>query len=45
MVVGCGGVGLSAIRGCRIAGAEHILAIDIYTFFASKHHSVVPTKP
>ena len=27
-VIGCGGVGLSAIQGCRIAGAARILAID-----------------
>lgn len=28
-VIGCGGVGLSAIQGARIAGAETIVAIDI----------------
>jgi Zn-dependent alcohol dehydrogenase len=28
-VIGCGGVGLSAIQGCRIAGVEHIIAIDV----------------
>ena len=27
-VVGCGGVGLSAIQGARIAGASQIIAID-----------------
>src|SRR5262245_47353241 len=27
-VVGCGGVGLSIIQGCRIAGATRILAVD-----------------
>ena len=27
-VIGCGGVGLSAIQGCRIAGASRIIAID-----------------
>jgi len=27
-VIGCGGVGLSAIQGCRIAGAANIIAID-----------------
>jgi S-(hydroxymethyl)glutathione dehydrogenase/alcohol dehydrogenase len=27
-VVGCGGVGLSLIQGCRIAGAARILAVD-----------------
>ncbi|MCZ7537573.1 MAG: Zn-dependent alcohol dehydrogenase [Acidimicrobiia bacterium] len=27
-VIGCGGVGLSALQGCRIAGASRILAID-----------------
>ena len=28
-VVGCGGVGLNAIQGARIAGAERIIAIDM----------------
>jgi S-(hydroxymethyl)glutathione dehydrogenase/alcohol dehydrogenase len=28
-VVGCGGVGLSIIQGCRIAGASRIIAVDI----------------
>jgi S-(hydroxymethyl)glutathione dehydrogenase/alcohol dehydrogenase len=28
-VVGCGGVGLSAVQGARIAGASRILAIDV----------------
>ena len=27
-VVGCGGVGLSIVQGCRIAGAARIIAID-----------------
>jgi len=27
-VIGCGGVGLSAIQGCRIAGAARIIAVD-----------------
>jgi S-(hydroxymethyl)glutathione dehydrogenase / alcohol dehydrogenase len=27
-VIGCGGVGLSAIQGCRIAGAGRIIAVD-----------------
>lgn len=27
-VIGCGGVGLSALQGCRIAGAGRIIAID-----------------
>jgi len=27
-VVGCGGVGLSIIQGCRIAGATQIIAVD-----------------
>jgi S-(hydroxymethyl)glutathione dehydrogenase/alcohol dehydrogenase len=27
-VIGCGGVGLSIIQGCRIAGAKQILAVD-----------------
>ncbi len=27
-VIGCGGVGLAAIQGCRIAGASRIVAID-----------------
>lgn len=28
LVIGCGGVGLSMIQGCRIAGARRIIAID-----------------
>jgi len=28
VVVGCGGVGLSIIQGCRIAGASRIVAVD-----------------
>jgi len=28
VVIGCGGVGLSAIQGCRIAGASRIIAVD-----------------
>lgn len=28
LVIGCGGVGLSAIQGCRIAGAAMIVALD-----------------
>ena len=28
VVVGCGGVGLSIIQGCRIAGANRIIAVD-----------------
>ncbi len=27
-VIGCGGVGLAAIQGCRLAGAARIIAID-----------------
>jgi S-(hydroxymethyl)glutathione dehydrogenase/alcohol dehydrogenase len=27
-VIGCGGVGLAAVQGCRIAGAKNIVAID-----------------
>ena len=27
-VIGCGGVGLSAVQGARIAGAERIIAVD-----------------
>jgi S-(hydroxymethyl)glutathione dehydrogenase/alcohol dehydrogenase len=27
-VIGCGGVGLSVIQGCRIAGASRIIAVD-----------------
>jgi Zn-dependent alcohol dehydrogenase len=29
VVYGCGGVGLNAIQGCRIAGARRIIAVDI----------------
>jgi S-(hydroxymethyl)glutathione dehydrogenase/alcohol dehydrogenase len=28
VVVGCGGVGLSVVQGCRIAGATRIIAVD-----------------
>ncbi len=28
VVIGCGGVGLAAIQGCRIAGASRIFAVD-----------------
>ncbi|MBT6890107.1 MAG: alcohol dehydrogenase catalytic domain-containing protein, partial [Gammaproteobacteria bacterium] len=28
-VIGCGGIGLNIIQGCRIAGAANIIAIDI----------------
>jgi S-(hydroxymethyl)glutathione dehydrogenase/alcohol dehydrogenase len=27
-VIGCGGVGLAAVQGCRIAGASRIVAVD-----------------
>lgn len=30
-VVGCGGIGLSVIQGCRLAGAGRIVAVDIST--------------
>ena len=29
LVIGCGGVGLSAIQGARIAGASPIVAVDV----------------
>ena len=28
VVIGCGGVGLAAVQGCRIAGASRIIAVD-----------------
>lgn len=28
-VIGCGGIGLNIIQGCRIAGASRIIAIDV----------------
>jgi len=31
-VVGCGGVGLAAIQGCRIAGASRIIAVDTFAW-------------
>ena len=31
VVLGCGGVGLNVIQGCRIAGAGRIIAVDINT--------------
>lgn len=27
-IIGCGGVGLSALQGCRIAGASRVIAVD-----------------
>jgi len=27
-IIGCGGIGLSAVQGCRIAGAARIVAVD-----------------
>jgi S-(hydroxymethyl)glutathione dehydrogenase/alcohol dehydrogenase len=29
-VIGCGGVGLNVVQGARIAGASHIVAIDVH---------------
>jgi S-(hydroxymethyl)glutathione dehydrogenase/alcohol dehydrogenase len=29
VVIGCGGVGLAAIQGCRIGGAGRIIAVDV----------------
>ncbi|QDT68522.1 Putative alcohol dehydrogenase D [Planctomycetes bacterium MalM25] len=29
VVIGCGGVGLNAVQGCRIAGARKVIAIDL----------------
>ena len=29
MVIGCGAVGLSAVQGCRLAGAAEIIAVDL----------------
>jgi len=29
VVIGCGGVGLSAVQGARLAGAERIVAVDV----------------
>ncbi len=29
VVIGCGGVGLNVIQGCRIAGASRIIAVDV----------------
>ena len=30
VVIGCGGVGLSAVLGCKIAGCNPIIAIDVF---------------
>jgi S-(hydroxymethyl)glutathione dehydrogenase/alcohol dehydrogenase len=32
VVIGCGGVGLSAMQGCRIAGAGRVIAVDTQPF-------------
>jgi len=29
-VIGCGGVGLNVIQGCRLAGASQIIAVDVF---------------
>lgn len=29
LVIGCGAVGLNAVQGCRLAGAEPIVAVDV----------------
>jgi len=31
-VVGCGGIGLNIIQGCRLAGASQIIAIDVVPY-------------
>jgi len=28
-IIGCGGVGLNVIQGCKVAGAEKVIAIDV----------------
>ena len=28
-VIGCGGVGLAAVQGARIAGADQVIAVDV----------------
>jgi S-(hydroxymethyl)glutathione dehydrogenase/alcohol dehydrogenase len=30
LVIGCGGLGLSAVQGCRISGAGKIIALDVH---------------
>jgi len=30
LVIGCGGLGLAAIQGCRVSGAGKILALDVH---------------
>jgi len=48
-VIGCGGVGQSVVQGCRIAGAENIVAVDLNAAkrkAAEEHgatHAVDPT--
>jgi S-(hydroxymethyl)glutathione dehydrogenase/alcohol dehydrogenase len=32
VVIGCGGIGLSVVQGCRIAGAARIVAVDTMTW-------------
>ena len=34
VVIGCGGVGLAAVQGCRIAGASRIVAVDTHALEA-----------
>ncbi|QUD82961.1 NDMA-dependent alcohol dehydrogenase [Gordonia polyisoprenivorans] len=39
VVIGCGGIGASAIQGARIAGAENIIAVDVVE---TKKEQVLP---
>jgi S-(hydroxymethyl)glutathione dehydrogenase/alcohol dehydrogenase len=32
VVIGCGGIGLAVVQGCRIAGAGRIIAVDVHAW-------------
>ncbi len=47
MVFGCGLVGLGAVIGCRLAGAERIVAVDLSEdrLAEARHHGATETRP
>jgi NDMA-dependent alcohol dehydrogenase len=43
VVVGCGGVGSGALQGARLAGARHIIAVDLVPFKLDKAKKIGAT--
>ncbi len=43
-VIGCGGVGLNVIQGCRLAGASQIIAIDVVPYKLELAHRFGATR-